>query len=204
MADKEEINPNKRERRLARKLLVAEEAAKAEEMLQQENASMLPRMRKRTAQNAINLAAQEEERLERGRIVEQAKQDLKEPDKLSRKQRRAAEKVIAQAAEEKKLLRIKKREEKEIAEQERIRIEQIQADNTAKEDEIGSPQHVKKIKRERRMIEAELEKNERNYELRWEEFRKDSLEATARAVRRLDVLDDAIVNHGENRNGDNY
>ena len=60
MADKEEINPNKRERRLARKLLVAEEAAKAEEMLQQENASMLPRMRKRTAQNAINLAAQED------------------------------------------------------------------------------------------------------------------------------------------------
>ena len=55
MADKEEINPNKRQRRRARQLLVAEEAAKAEEMLQQENASMLPRMRKRTAQNAINL-----------------------------------------------------------------------------------------------------------------------------------------------------
>ena len=52
MADKEEINPNKRERRLARKLLVAEEAAKAEEMLKQENASMLPRKRKRVSTTA--------------------------------------------------------------------------------------------------------------------------------------------------------
>ena len=100
MADKEEIIPNKRERRLARKRLVVEEAAKAEELLKQENASMLPRKRKRMAQNAINLATQEEERLERGRIVELAKQDLKEPDKLTHKQRRTAEKVIAQAAEE--------------------------------------------------------------------------------------------------------
>ena len=74
MSDKEEKNPNKRERRPARKLLVAEEAAKAEEILKQEGASMLPRKRKRMAQNAINLAAQEEEILERGRIVEQAKQ----------------------------------------------------------------------------------------------------------------------------------
>ena len=100
---------------------------------------MTPRKRKRMAQNAINLAAQEEERLERGKIVEQAKQDLKEPDKLSRKQRRAAEKVIAQAAEEKKLLRIKKREEREAAELEQIRIDKIQADNTAKEEKVGSP-----------------------------------------------------------------
>ena len=69
MSDKEEKNPNKRERRLARKLLVAEEAARAEEILKQEEASMLPRKRKRMAQNAINFAAQEEERLERGRIV---------------------------------------------------------------------------------------------------------------------------------------
>ena len=130
--------PNKKERRLARKLLVEEEAAKAEEMLKQENASMLPRKRKRMAQNAINFAAQEEERLERGRIIEQAKQDLKEPN-MSRKQRRAAEKVIAQAAEEKKLLRIKKREEREAAELEQIRIDKIQADNTAKEEKVGSP-----------------------------------------------------------------
>ena len=96
---------------------------------------MLPRKRKRMAQNAINLATQEEERLERGRIVELAKQDLKEPDKLTRKQRRVAEKVIAQAAEEKKSMRIKRHEEKELAEQERIRIDNIQADIIAEEEE---------------------------------------------------------------------
>ena len=83
---------------------------------------MLPRKRKRLAQNTIKFAAQEEERLERGKIVDQAKQDLKQPDKLSRKQRRTAEKVIAQAAEETKLLRIKRREERATAELERIRI----------------------------------------------------------------------------------
>ena len=127
MSDEEE-KLNKRERCLARKLLVAAEVAKAEETLKQEEASMLPRKRKRLAQNTIKFAAQEEERLERGKIVDQAKQDLKQPDKLSRKQRRAAEKVIAQAAEEKKLLRIKRREEREVAEQERIRIDNIQAE----------------------------------------------------------------------------
>ena len=49
MSDKEEKNPNKRERRLARKLLVAEEAAKiaeeaakAEEILKQKEASSYP------------------------------------------------------------------------------------------------------------------------------------------------------------------
>ena len=158
---------------------------------------MLPRKRKRMAQNAIIFAAQEEERLERGRIIEQAKQDLKEPN-MSRKQRRAAEKVIAQAAEEKKLLRIKRREERAAEELERIRIDKIQTDIAAEEEEEGSPRHEKKIKRERRKIEAELEKTERNYELRWEEFRKDSLAATVRAAHRLEVLEDAIDRHGKN------
>ena len=115
---------------------------------------MLPRKRKRLAQNTIKFAAQEEERLERGKIVDQAKQDLKQPDKLSRKQRRAAEKVIAQAAEEKKLLRIKRREERAAEELERIRIDKIQTDIAAEEEEERHPEAVHAHEKQRQQIAA--------------------------------------------------
>ena len=100
-------------------------------------------------------------------------------------------------------MRIKRHEEKELAEQERIRIEQIQADKIAEdkiaeEEEVGSPQYEKKIRRERRKIEAELDTTERNYELRWEEFSRDSLAAKERAIQRLAVLGSARARHKTN------
>ena len=77
MSDGEE-KPSKRERRLARKILEEAKVAQAEETLKQ--ASMLPRKRKRLAENTIKSAAQEKERLEQGKItVDQAKEDLKRP-----------------------------------------------------------------------------------------------------------------------------
>ena len=70
MSDEEE-KLNKRERRLARKILVEVEVAQAEETLKQ--ASMLPRKRKRLAENIIKSAAQVKERLEQGKLLTRQK-----------------------------------------------------------------------------------------------------------------------------------
>ena len=77
-------------------------------------------------------------------------------------------------------------------------ITYIQANIIAEEEIEGSLQHGKKIKRERRKVEAELEENDRNYELRWEQFIKESGEAAERAERRLEVLGGAIDRHSKN------
>jgi hypothetical protein len=129
------------------------------------------RKRKRLAQNATKAAALEEGRLERGKIVK--------------------------VAEDKNLLRIKRRVERAAAEQERTRIGENEAVTTAEEEE--EVQRLEdKITREKRMVVEELEKTERNYELRWDEFKKDSLAAKARASRRLEVLGEAIERHEKN------
>ena len=134
----------------------------------------------------------EKEILEQGKIVAQATLDLKEPAKLSRKQQRAAEEMATQAAGKaggKKLSAA-------ATPPTPLRNQSIP---TVEEEQDDLPPSKKKIKQARHKVELELEKIAMVNEMRWVKFKASRTAAEKNAALRLKILEDAISNHGRNK-----
>ena len=177
--------------------------------------NLLSRKEKRAAMKTIKEAAEESDREEEEKksmqIAEEKKQagikKLKAGN-LSGKKIRAVEKIIADAAGEKRMLRNKKRVREQTAKHVSTSALTPHAPvgkndgEDGEEEEVYSEMSKKKIKMERNKVEKALKKPEMANEQRWLKFRKGSMAEAKRNETRIKILETAILKHDRNNEGE--